>query len=126
MSYRNTDETSFHILMPTLDESVAQNDIERVLLNEFKESFKIYEDCQYKQQALRCEMQSAKGDLLRCLRDKAQRIAQRQSLEDKIIVALKNEPHLKNLYEREKAKVLKTKESEKLEFLLSQIKGYMR
>ena len=122
MSYRNTDETAFHILMPNLDESAAQNNIELLLLNEFKESYRIFEKCQYELQEVNSairDAQKSNSELLRCLREKAQRIAARLNLEDKTIVNLRNEPHLKNLYEREKAKALKKAESEKLEYLLS-------
>lgn len=121
MSYRNTDETAFHILMPKLDESAAQNEAERILLAELKESFRIYQQCQDKLQKLNNEISVANGDFKQCLRECAQRTAERLSFEDRIIVGLRNNSQLINLYEREKAKIIKNKQGNDLEAMLSQI-----
>lgn len=106
MSWRNTGKTDFHILMPTLDESAAQNDIERILLEELKESYRIYEKCQERRSLLNLEIKNAKGDHLRCLKEILHRTIELINIEDRTIVALKNEPTIKNIYEREKAKLL--------------------
>ena len=111
MSRRNTDETAFHMLMPNLDESAAQNEIERILLKELQESYRIYENCQEIRSSLVCEIKSAKGDQLRCLKKSLHRTIELLNMEDRTIVALCNEPELRNLYEREKAKLLKYRRS---------------
>lgn len=121
MSERNTSETSFHVLMQNLDESAAQDDIERILLDEIKESYRICNEWQEKLSVVNDEIRITKGDRLPYLRDKACRMNKRIWTEQNVIDALRGDPCLNALYEREKAKLLKQRESEKLDLLLSQL-----
>ena len=113
MSYRNTDETAFHILMPALDESAAVNDVEKFLLKELKESYRARDEYQDRLQELEHRRRKVDGDYLRCIRESIIRTVEHINIEDRAIVSLRNEPSIKALYEREAKKAIERKELER-------------
>lgn len=113
MSYRNADETAFHILMPALDESAAVNDVEKFLLKELKERYRARDEYQDRLQELEHRRRNVDGDYLRCIRESIIRTVEHINIEDRAIVSLRNEPSIKALYEREAKKAIERKELER-------------
>ena len=125
-SDRNPDSASNRSLLANALESVAENDIERSKLKQYKEKISLIESEQKKLSEIRAKIKEAsfaKGvrdtEAIKSLQFEANQIANRINTYDKQLLSLESTKALKGVLEREKAMLRKRLEQKGKEALAS-------
>ena len=124
IDYRDPDSVSNRTLLANALESVAQNDIEKTKLTQYKEKIALIESEQKKLEATRAkikELSFAKGardtEAIKKLQFDANQMANRINTYDKQLLSLESTKALKGVLEREKATLRKKLEQKNKESL---------